>query len=254
VRVHLLGRLTVAGPESVIDERDLPGAQGRLAFAFLTLERRPVSRDELAATLWPRQLPAGWSTGLNAVISKVRSSLRQVGVPDLTVTSSGGTVEAVLPRRAWIDLEDAVRRLDRAAGAMRRGDRGVALPEATAASAVLRRPFLPGIDSLWADEVRRRLEGQRGTAYELLADGWNGEGDHRLAELMARAAIALDPLRERGHRLLMVAQAAQGNLGSALGTYERCARLLEEELGTGPSDATRRLADRIRAGETPLDG
>src|SRR5262249_56147585 len=49
VRVTLTGRISIEGDEATLDERRLPGRQGRLVFAYLLAEHgRPVSRDELA--------------------------------------------------------------------------------------------------------------------------------------------------------------------------------------------------------------
>ena len=59
------------------------------------------------------------------------------------------------------------------------------------------------------------------------------------------------PLREAGHRLLMEALAARGEVAEALAAYERLRVLLREELGTAPGEAVRALhataAERRRA-------
>ncbi len=56
------------------------------------------------------------------------------------------------------DLEDGYRRLDRAEGAIRRGDTLTATTEGTAASGVLRRPFLAGCDHEWVMVQRRHQD------------------------------------------------------------------------------------------------
>ena len=43
-RVHLCGRVAITGDARTIDERELPGRQGRLAFAVLSLERFRAGR------------------------------------------------------------------------------------------------------------------------------------------------------------------------------------------------------------------
>jgi SARP family transcriptional regulator, regulator of embCAB operon len=54
------------------------------------------------------------------------------------------------------------------------------------------------------------------------------------AERAARALIATAPTSEAGYRLLMQAQAANGDTPSALRTYEQLRRILADELGVDP--------------------
>jgi hypothetical protein len=57
VRIQLCGPLAFEIDGRRID-RDLPGHQGRLLFAYLVLHRlRPVRRDELIDALWPDHRP-----------------------------------------------------------------------------------------------------------------------------------------------------------------------------------------------------
>jgi DNA-binding SARP family transcriptional activator len=55
----------------------------------------------------------------------------------------------------------------------------------------------------------------------------------------AQRAVNADPLRESSWWLLMDAHAGTGDLASAIAAYERCRAILDEELGIGPSPATR---------------
>lgn len=53
-RIYLTGRIAVEHDGRVrVDERDLPGRQGRLAFVHLVAYRhRPTRRDDLMDVLW----------------------------------------------------------------------------------------------------------------------------------------------------------------------------------------------------------
>lgn len=117
-------------------------------------------------------------------------------------------------------MEDAIRRLDRAEGEIRHGNFAGALPEATVASSILRRPFLGGSEGAWIDGVRRRQDDALYRCYEVLAEGWRDQGHHRLAIDLAERAIALDPLRETGYRLLMEAELARGDALAALRAFD----------------------------------
>ena len=110
-RVHLCGRLRVEWDGERL-EHALPGRQGRLLFAFLTLHRdRLVRRGELVEALWPEERPAaGRDTLLRPPLSRLRSALgpgRLEGRDELAVG---------FPDDTWVDRE-AVRdglRLSRA--------------------------------------------------------------------------------------------------------------------------------------------
>ncbi len=246
VRIYLTGGLRVEGPAGTLVDRDLPGLQGRLALAALVVRRGPLTRDQLADVLWGEALPRRWTGALHALVSKLRSLLASVGLAD-AVSSVGGAYALVLPADTWIDVEDALRRLDRAEGALRHGDAVTATAEATVASGILRRPLLAGIDGDWAEQQRRRLS----TAYHrtcvTLAEAWLERGDHALAATVAEAAVTLDPLREVGHRLLMRAEWARGDRAAALRAFARCEQIMADALGAAPSPETAALASRLRA-------
>src|SRR5690606_2443544 len=70
VRIYLAGRMCVEVPgRGLTDQSALPGRQGRLLLAYLTLRRVPVPREELADVLWPDAPPPSWETALSAVVS-----------------------------------------------------------------------------------------------------------------------------------------------------------------------------------------
>ncbi len=198
-------------------------------------------------------MPSQWKTALAPVISKTRSLITTAGLDGSDVlTSAGGAYELRLPSDIWVDLEDALRRLDRAEGAIRHDDAAAAARDATVASSILRRPFLTGIDNLWADRVRDRLADSLYRCSITLATAWIHLGDHQLAATAARTAIDLDPLRELAHRLLIEAEHGRGDHSAALRAYTRCADILATELAAQPSPETVRLADTIRGNE--IDG
>jgi DNA-binding SARP family transcriptional activator len=116
---------------------------------------------------------------------------------------------------------------------------------------VLRRSFLGGVDNPWVDDVRRLLESRLYVAYELLSEGWNRQGDHRLALLVAESAIRLDPLREHGYQLAISAAAAGGEPDLACRVLGRCRAVLRAELGVEPSDRTLALAGADAGAWTP---
>lgn len=229
----------VEGPDGSFDESALPGNQGRIVLAALIVERVPVGRDRLAEMVWSDEISDSWGASLNSLISRIRSLFNRVGLDGKAMLqSTGGSYAIVLPSGAWVDLEVARRRLDRATGAMRRGAPGEALPDATVASSILRRPFLSGSDGEWIEQVRRSMRTALYRSYEVLADGWVEQGDPWLAATVAERAIELDPLRESGYQRLMAAELRRGDSSAALRAFDRCERVIRQEFGCAPSPAT----------------
>ncbi|MGA9275590.1 AfsR/SARP family transcriptional regulator [Ilumatobacter sp.] len=235
------------GPDGVIDEGDLPGHQVRIALATLALERQPVAHDTLASIVWNDAPPPRWKSALAAVVSKTRTLITSTGLDGSSVlTSSTGTYAFSPPPEMWIDLERARRSLDRAEGDLRHERTRAAASEATVASAILRRPLLPGEECRWLDDARRDKGDALYRCYVVLSSAWCRLGDHQLASGTAESAIRLDPWREVGHRLLIDAERARGDRSAALRAFERCERILADDVGVRPSPETLDLADLLR--------
>ncbi len=246
-RLYLTGALRLDGPVRALTVDDFPGQQGRLAFVALAVERRPLAHDELADIVWDQAPPPQWKSALAAVVSKIRTLLGAAGLDGATVlSSSGGAYCLSLPPETWVDLEEAIRRLDRAEGALRHGEEMEAAREATVATAILRRPFLAGVDNRWVDGVRRHQLEARYRSAVTLATAWNHLGDHQLAASTAEWAISLDPLRETGYRLLIEAERRRGDHSAALRAFTRCVNTLAEELDVPPSPETFELVASLR--------
>ncbi len=248
-RVHLCGRLAVIGDTWAIDERELPGRQGRLAFALLCLDaRRPVSVDRLIDALWEDGPPPDAAGALASIMSKLRTVLRHAGAggPDV-ITAGAGTYQLRLPPLSTIDLDDARNAIDRAEGARRRLDDPGAWADATVAVAIARRGFLPGESQSWAVVLQRELARLVRRGYDCLAWVWTVRGDGVLATAMAQHAVDVEPLHEPAWRALMATQAEFGSRADAVHTYRRCRDLLRDELGVTPDAETLRLYERILA-------
>lgn len=234
-RIQLCGRLVVRIDGRRVED-DLPGRQGRLAFAFLAVNRhRPVSRDELEAALWEE---AGSSDRLSPLLSKLRAVVPLEG---------RGEVRLALPGDAWLDVEAAAEGLHRAESAVAQGDFAAAWGPARVAQHIALREFLAGEHAPWVEQRRRRLEEILVRALELVGRACLelGGGELDTAERAARSLIEHAPYRESGHRLLMEALAARGNAAEALLAYEELRRKLRDELGAAPSAPTQELHRRL---------
>ncbi len=239
-------RVQVCGPIVVEDESrrleaDLPSRQGRVLFAFLVLNRaRAVPRAHLIEALWPTGGPEDPEAALNALMSRLR---RVLGASRI---EARGNVRLRLDPVS-VDLEEAEEAICRAESAVALGQWERAWAASLVAMFTAERGFLPGVDALWVDEVRRRLEDLHLRALETYGAAGLGLGGTELAAARraGRTLVSQAPLRESGHRLLMRALAAEGNPGEALRVYEQLRCTLRDELGVSPSSASQALYEEL---------
>ena len=132
---------------------------------------------------------------LEVAISKLRSMLN-LDVTVESITSVSGCYQLRFPVDTWIDLEACARAVDVAEAAIARGDIDAAWSEATVATAIARRPFLPGEDAMWLDDVRTRLRSSHVRALDTLAEVWITRRNPALAVSTAAEDVGLEPFRK----------------------------------------------------------
>jgi DNA-binding SARP family transcriptional activator len=240
-RIQLCGRLVVELHDRRVEDA-LPGAKGRLLFAYLVLHRdRRMSRDELLTAVYGEEASPDRHPSLRVLLSKLR------GVIGQELLAGRSEIELVLPRDAFVDVEAAREALHRAESHVAAGEWAESWGPAGVAYHVARRPLLQGEDRPWLDEWRRRLEDLHLRGLECFAQARLGLGGPTLpqAEDAARRLIELAPYRETGHRILIEALERRGNVAEALLAYDRLRVLLRKELGVAPSPAMQSVHRRL---------
>ena len=249
VRISLTERLCIETNGASLNEQRFPGRQGRVVFAYLAAQSgRPVPRDELAELLWGDEPPETWEKALRVLMTKLRALLEECGIDGSTaLTSAFGCYALTLPAGTWIDVDAAADTLVRAERALAAGDLREAHSEGSAAAELARRSFLPGQDGSWVEGRRRDQHELLVRSLECLNEASFGAEDFAEAARHAEEVVELEPYRESGYRLLMEAHAAAGNRAEALRAYERCRRLLADELGAYPSPETESIYRELLA-------
>ena len=240
-RIQLCGRLVVRFDGQRI-EGALPGANGRLLFAYLVLNRRRLlNREEMLIAVYGDDAPPDYHPRLSVLLSKLRS------VVGHDVLRGRAEIELALPSAVFIDIEAAINALHRAESHVAAGEWAEAWGPAGVAYHVATRPLLQSHDRPWLDEWRRRLADVRVRGLECFAAARLGLGGPTLpqAEQCARQLVELAPYRETGHRILMEALERRGNVAEALLVYDRLRVLLRDELGTAPSAPLQSLHRRL---------
>ncbi|HEU5034260.1 MAG TPA: bacterial transcriptional activator domain-containing protein [Mycobacteriales bacterium] len=239
LRLRLAGRVEVKGPTGTAGEDVLGGRQGRLVLAVL-VDRlgQPVAKHVLADAVWGDGPPRTWDPALRTIVSKVRGGLHAAGADPTLLRASFGCYALRLPPGTTVDLDEARHAVDRAERALASGRPREAIASAEAALTVLTLPILEGEDGAWVQQLRVDLAARRVRALQALAAAQLAMGNHSAALAAAETLVTVEPLRESAHRLVMAAHARAGNLGEALAAYDRCRRILANEVGAPPSPET----------------
>ena len=199
------------------------GGQRLLAYLALQPGRE---RELVAGTLWPEVVAT-------RALGNLRSTLWRLSGAGLRVTAFGPSLS--LPP----DVDVDVHRLSHAALERRQS----ALDAETNAWfwSAHADELLPGWYDDWVLLERERLRQLRLHVGEATAERLCRSGQHAAALQVALQVVAIEPLRESAHRLVIQVHLAEGNLSEAVRQYRTCCALLRTELGVGTSPLLERL-------------
>lgn len=195
---------------------------------------RGVSRERLAAMLYPGQDAHSGAAALRQCLHHLRKSL---GPADASIDAGIGRIAI---RREFTDVDA----FERAAA------RGDAASLALAAR-LYQGDFAEGIDpdddeiTRWIEAERLRLRALAQDVLGRLAACETNPQTNEVAVGLAHRLLARDPVHEGCYRSLMLLLERAGMSAEALRAYERCKTVLREQIGIEPSAETAALARRI---------
>jgi ATP/maltotriose-dependent transcriptional regulator MalT/DNA-binding SARP family transcriptional activator len=213
---------------------------------FLLVHRgAPVPEERILEALWPDRPADKARSALQVAVSRARQVLDPAG--------AAGSAIRYGDRAYLLELEDRDR-VD--------SERFAAVAtDALATVGLPRRGALEAAAGLWtgtplpeeeyADWVvvwREGLEALLHHVLVALAEEHRAAGDELAVAAVARRLVALDPLDEGAHRMLITAHARTGRRSLALRQYLECRRLLVEGMGLEPDADTTGLQRRVLAG------
>jgi predicted ATPase/two-component SAPR family response regulator len=238
LRVKTLGGAVVEFGSAALTAADWGYAKPR-ELMFLLVSSPPMTKDQIAAALWPDLSRQQLGNALHTALRELRRALGDPG----WVVYANGHYRFDRSRQHECDVtefEDALLAARRARPAE------AALPELQRAIGAYSGDFLDGMSAgEWAlvrrDELRRAFESA------LLAAGrlQNAAGRHQAAAALFRRAVAHEPLNETAHRELMSCWARLGETARAVRHYEELAALLREQVGVPPAAETTALYRRL---------
>jgi DNA-binding SARP family transcriptional activator len=229
---HELGLRLIRGFTLTVDGAAVPlvwSAQRLLA--YLAVQAHPVARNAIAGALWPSTVEAKANASLRTSlfrVQRVSRDLIDVGSQNLAIAAP-----------VHVDLRQA--RHEAALLLDTSADGSAMLTTATRAR--LSADLLPGWygDEDWLLTEQEQYRQLRLYALEALCARLIVARRYGEAVDAGLAAVRADPLRESAHEMLVKAHLAAGNRRDAMSQYERCRRILHDELGLPPSPALRRL-------------
>ena len=233
--------LQIREPRAEGDER-APSSRAIALLGYLVLHAgAAVSRQQLAGVFWPESTEPQARTNLRRELHL----LRVIVAADPSLVVSAATLAWVDQPSCRVDVRTFVVARAAALADLAEGDRAAFLGHAATAIEAYRGDLMPGLYDDWALDHRERLRQACVDLCEAAAAAWREAGDTAHAIDVARRRVQLDPLGEAGYRALMELQADSGDRAGAMGTYHRCAAMLEHELGVSPDAATTGVLERL---------
>jgi predicted ATPase/DNA-binding SARP family transcriptional activator len=238
--VRTLGGAAVEFGDTALTAADWGYAKPR-ELMFLLVSSPPMTKDQIAAALWPDLSRQQLGNALHTALRELR---RALGDPGWVVYANGHyRFDRSRPHDCDVtEFEDALLAARRARPAE------AALPHLQRAIGAYGGDFLDGMSAgEWAlvrrDELRRAFESA------LLATGrlQTAAGRHQAAAAAFRRAVAHEPLNETAHRELMTSWVRLGETARAVRHYEELTELLRQQVGVPPAPETTALYRRLTA-------
>lgn len=250
LHLHVLGppSIEIDGQPVVPDTRK---ATALLAYLAVTGQRH--SRDALATLLYPDYDQSRGRAALRRTLSSLKTSIGEtwLAIERDTVALRPGDELAC---DAW-QFQRLLAQCQASGG---EGSDPACLPLLQQAVALYRGDFLAGFtlrDSAAFDDWQRfeteRLRRDLLAALERLVRLLTSAGRLGEAVVQAQRLLAVDPLHEPAHRVLMLLFVWTGQQPAALHQYRECVRVLSEELGVAPLPETTRVYEAIKERRIP---
>jgi DNA-binding SARP family transcriptional activator len=244
LEIRVLGPLRVRRANgTVVQPGDWLTAQTADLLRLLALRvNEPVAVDVLVEALWPKVDETRGRASLRNAASRLRKILGE----DCVQRRLGGLVLT----GAWVDAHAFRTLAHQARREVMAGAFAKVVTTTREAEAVYLGEFRAQNDG--ADWGLRERDTLAATYRSMIADAaeaaaalgwWHDAVD------FAERTLQLEPVSERAFRVLMTAQHGLGETALALKTYDRCRRVLAEDVGADPSAETRDLHRRLLADE-----
>ncbi|MFO7538566.1 MAG: AAA family ATPase [Chloroflexota bacterium] len=242
LEIRLLGGFAARSREQA--ETLVSSSRQQALLAYLLLHRDPApSRQQIAFQFWPDSTDAQAQTNLRQLLYHLRRDC-----PTLApfLYSNGQLLQWQLNEQCRVDVVEFERLLAQAETAVD----GDAISLLQTAVSLYHGDLFPDCYEEWIDPHRQRLRRAYAQTLQQLITLLTAHHDYETAVPLAERLINHEPLDEAGYRRLMQLHALNQNRTAALQTYQRCATILQQELGVDPGPETQAQYDHILNLET----
>ncbi len=246
----LLGRCEFSCSGVPLKSLGVRKAQELLCYLLL-FRTRPHHREQLAALLWENASTSQSRDYLRKTLWQLQSALgdKEGGTRLLLVEDEW--VEVNPNSALWLD----VAQLEATYGAYGHLPGGALAPEEedalTGVVDLYRGDLLQGWYCDWCLNERERCQHMYVTLLDMLVERCIETGRYARGIDYGSQVLRHDAARERTFRQLMLLHALSGDRTAAIRQFERCAAVLQRELGVPPAAGTLELHQRICRGEAP---
>ncbi len=243
LEVYSLGQANVYRDGTALTKTDWQTATAKELFYYFVEHPEGRRKEVILAALWPDQTYSRANDNFHTSMRRLRSAL---GMDMVKMDDNLYRLNPVLP--LWHDGTEAQTLITRARAAP---DAAVARPWWTAAADLLNGVFADEFYRDWAGARRQFWETSTREVLTWLADDALERAAPDEAVAWGQRLLALDPLDEAAHVLLLRIYAAAGRNTMLSQQYNALCRALEDELGTQPSRQTREIYQRLLLGAAP---
>ncbi len=245
MQIKLFGNLRIVFAGNPVTAINTHRLQSLVAYLILHGDA-PQPRERLAFLLWPASTESQARTNLRQLLHHLK---RALPAASNALEVSHFTVQWRQDADSSIDAVDFQKAIAEAASARTENDRAREIRALLAAAHLYEDDLLPGLYDDWLTLIRDDYRKRACEALQRLAILFEEQGDVAMALPFAERVVALDPLTEPHHQLLIRLHAANHDRSSALRAYHQCMRVLRRELGVEPGPATVELFERILKAE-----
>jgi DNA-binding SARP family transcriptional activator len=223
--------------------------------AFLSVMGELHSRDAIANLLWPDYPEQGAKGALRRTLSTIRKALGE-----RVLETIRDQIKLACEVSANADVNQFRQHIQTVKNHQHSSDVHCSYCQELLLQAAerYRGDFLEGFnlrDSQNFDEWQfyqaESLRSDFAGVLEKLSQFYRMARDFEQARVFAQRWLSLDPLVEAAHRELMLIYHEMGQRSSALRQYRECAKILDEELGVAPLEATTLLYHQILEDKVP---
>jgi DNA-binding SARP family transcriptional activator/predicted ATPase len=246
MRINLFGNLRISFAGRPVTAVNTNRLHSLIAYLILHGDA-PQPRERLAFMLWPASLESQARTNLRQLLHHLK---RALPAECNVLVANHFAVRWRQDVPCEIDVVDFQAAIAEADSAQAENDRTREIQSLTTAAQLYEDDLLPGLYDDWLTPLREDYRRRIAEVLLRLATLFEEQQEYAAAIPCAERLVALDPISESHHQLLIRLHAANHDRASALRAYHQCMRVLRREMGVEPGPATRELFERILKAES----